>query len=114
MGRPSSSVNRQKARRALLALTGALLAFFIVSGQAQQPPQRPDTSQADPTTQEFAAQDAQEEPERPQPTVLFRSGINFIRVDAIVTDGDGNHVSDLAMSDFEIYEDGELQTIEAF
>ena len=111
MGRPSSSVNRQKARLALLALTGALLAFFIVAGQAQQPAQRPDTSQADPTTQESTAQ---EETERPQPTVLFRSGINFIRVDAIVTDGDGNHVSDLEMSDFEIYEDGELQTIEAF
>ena len=114
MGRPSSSVNRQKARLALLALTGALLAFFIVAGQAQQPAQRPDTAQADPTTQESAAQDAQEETERLQPTVLFRSGINFIRVDAIVTDGDGNHVSDLEMSDFEIYEDGELQTIEAF
>lgn len=48
------------------------------------------------------------------PVPVFRSGINFIRVDTIVTDGDGNHVTDLQPSDFEIYEDDELQEIETF
>ena len=48
------------------------------------------------------------------PMPVFRTGINFIRVDAIVTDDDGNHVSDLQPSDFEIYEDGELQSLETF
>lgn len=45
---------------------------------------------------------------------VFRTGINFIRVDVIVTDGDGNHVRDLEASDFEVYEDEELQTVESF
>ena len=48
------------------------------------------------------------------PVPVFRSGINFIRVDTIVTDDDGNHVTDLQPSDFEIYEDDALQEIETF
>ena len=47
-----------------------------------------------------------------QPT--FRAGINFVRVDAIVTDGRGNPVADLKPTDFEVTEDGKPQTIEKF
>ena len=47
-----------------------------------------------------------------QPT--FRAGINFVRVDAIVTDKQGNPIGDLTASDFEILEDGKPQTIEQF
>ena len=92
-----------------------LLAIVAVTGHAQQPsPAAPvDTQQASPDqpNQSGAADQAQPETE---PTPVFRSGINFIRVDTIVTDDDGNHVADLDISDFEIYEDGELQDIETF
>jgi VWFA-related protein len=47
-----------------------------------------------------------------QPT--FRTGINIVRVDVIVTDDDGKPVTDLAREDFEIVEDGRPQTIDVF
>lgn len=45
---------------------------------------------------------------------VFRAGINFVRVDAIVTDRQGNPVTDLTADDFEVVEDDERQTIETF
>ena len=47
-----------------------------------------------------------------QPT--FRTGINFVRVDAIVTDKQGNPIDDLKQTDFEVLEDGKPQAIESF
>ena len=49
-------------------------------------------------------------PERP----LFRAGINFVRVDAIVTDRSGRIVTDLKQTDFEVSEAGKPQTVETF
>lgn len=46
-----------------------------------------------------------------QPT--FRTGIDFVRVDVIVTDK-GQPVSDLTQADFEVREDGQTQAIEQF
>ncbi|MBA3949374.1 MAG: VWA domain-containing protein, partial [Acidobacteria bacterium] len=52
--------------------------------------------------------DAQQQP-------VIRSGINFIRVDAIVTDRrTGKPVTDLTPADFEVVEEGERQAIETF
>jgi VWFA-related protein len=65
-------------------------------GQAQSQPDRPATDQ--PQT----------------PTPIFRTGINFVRVDVIVSDRSGGTVADLKQSDFEISEDGKPQSIEAF
>ena len=45
---------------------------------------------------------------------VFRSGINYVRVDAFVTDDDGNPVFDLTADDFEVYEDEVLQTVDSF
>ena len=45
---------------------------------------------------------------------VFRSGINYVRVDAFVTDDDGNPVFDLTQDDFEVYEDGVLQDVDSF
>lgn len=45
---------------------------------------------------------------------IFRTGVNFIRVDVIVTDGDGAPVRDLRAADFQVFEDGEPQEIESF
>ncbi|MDA1185146.1 MAG: VWA domain-containing protein [Acidobacteria bacterium] len=44
----------------------------------------------------------------------FRAGINFVRVDVIVSDDDGQPVTDLTADDFEVFEDGERQDIEQF
>jgi VWFA-related protein len=45
---------------------------------------------------------------------VFRAGINFVRVDVIVTDKTGNPVADLKQTDFEVTEDGKPQTVETF
>ncbi|OFV94085.1 MAG: hypothetical protein A3G76_07655 [Acidobacteria bacterium RIFCSPLOWO2_12_FULL_65_11] len=47
-----------------------------------------------------------------QPT--FRTGVNFVRVDVIVTDRAGQVVLDLRQDDFEVTEGGGAQTIETF
>ena len=44
----------------------------------------------------------------------FRTGINFVRVDVIVTDGKGNPVLDLKPEDFSVSEDGKPQKVEPF
>src|SRR5437016_4109637 len=62
------------------------------SGQAQTPPPQAD----------------------PQQPPIFRTGINFVRVDVIVTDKNGNTVEDLKPGDFEIVEQNKPQKIETF
>jgi len=47
-----------------------------------------------------------------QPT--FRAGVNFVRVDVIVSDGKGQPITDLTQAEFEVLEDGKPQTIEQF
>ena len=61
------------------------------------------------------------QPDRPAPDPaqtpappIFRTGINFVRVDVIVSDRSGATVSDLKQTDFEVTEDGKPQTVEAF
>jgi VWFA-related protein len=49
---------------------------------------------------------------RAQPS--FRTGVNVVRVDVIVTDDDGNPLTDLAKDEFEIVEDGRPQMIDLF
>ena len=49
-----------------------------------------------------------------QPSVTFRTEANFVEVDAIVTDADGNFATGLTPDDFEIYENGDLQSVESF
>src|SRR5215471_13633938 len=51
--------------------------------------------------------------QQPAPPV-FRAGINFVRVDVIVSDKNGAAVADLKQSDFEVLEDGKPQTVETF
>ncbi|MGH9203693.1 MAG: VWA domain-containing protein, partial [Vicinamibacterales bacterium] len=45
---------------------------------------------------------------------VFKTGIHFVRVDAIVTDQQGNPVSDLKQTDFEVFEDNKPQAVETF
>ena len=46
--------------------------------------------------------------------VVFRATVNYVEVDATVTDSRGNAVADLAAGDFEVLEDGKPQTIASF
>ena len=45
---------------------------------------------------------------------MFRAGINYVRVDVIVSDKNGTPVADLKQTDFEVPEDGKPQTVENF
>ena len=47
-------------------------------------------------------------------TDVFRSGVDVVQVTATVTDSDGRLVADLEKDDFEIFEDGRLQTLTHF
>jgi VWFA-related protein len=61
----------------------------------------------------LGAQDPQPPPQQQQP--IIRTGINFIRVDVLVTDRrTGKPVTDLTADDFEVVEDGKPQVVEAF
>ncbi len=85
-----------------LALTLiAALGVLFTTGQAQQqapPPQAPPRPE-------------QQAPPQ-QPT--FRAGVNFVRVDVIVTGKDGEPLENLTQADFEVTEDGKPQAIETF
>jgi VWFA-related protein len=70
-----------------------------LADQAPQTPPQPPAEQPPPT-----------EPQQP----TFRAGVNFVRVDAIVTDRNGAPVVDLTQADFEVFEDGKPQTLESF
>lgn len=89
--------------RAVLLLTATLLAA-VAGLRASGPEQAPAPAQEKPAAQPPAT------PESTQP--VFRTGISFVRVDAIVTDRQGNPVNDLKIEDFEVAEDGKTQKVE--
>ena len=109
-----------KHQQTALCVVIALGLLLMTSGRAEQ-------RQTQPTPDETAApqqEDAQASPvadsgaedaaDPRSPTPIFRTGINYIRVDVIATDGDGNHVTDLTLDDFEVYEDDVLQDVDSF
>ena len=58
---------------------------------------------------------AQDPPASPGPAgPTFRTGVNVVRVDVIVTDSSGKPVTDLSKEEFEIVEDGRPQAIDLF
>jgi len=96
-------------------ITGSALLLFTVAvasgdiaaaGQQSQPA----TPSAQPQQQ---AQPQSPQPAQTQPP-LFKAGINFVRVDVIITDKNGNAINDLQPGDFEVVEDGKPQKIETF
>jgi VWFA-related protein len=92
--------------RTATAVSLFTLALGSMRGDAQQPQQQPaqPPGQTPPGDQPPAGQ---------QPPV-FRAGINFVRVDVIVTDKTGAAVTNLQATDFEITEEGKPQQIETF
>jgi VWFA-related protein len=80
-----------------VSLLAAVVLVAEPHGQAPQP-QQPDQAQ----------------PAAPDQQPVFRAGINFVRVDVIVTDKNGNPVADLKPEDFEVTEQGKPQKVETF
>src|SRR5437867_12468436 len=94
-----------------VAIAGVLVvAVTSVRGDARQAAgqQGQAVQQAPPAGQQPADQQPATDPQQP----IFRAGINFVRVDAIVTDRSGALVTDLKATDFEITEVGKPQAIE--
>jgi len=94
-----------------LRMLAALLVgawMMTPSGALAQQPPAPPVETTNPQTGTDPARDGQGQ------TPVFRAEINFVRVDAIVTDEDGNVLLDLTPDDFEVFEDGVLQEIESF
>lgn len=90
----------------------ALLATGAPPGRVTaQEPETPPAEQAPPPPVQAPIEvDQQAQGERP----TFRAGIDFVRVDVIVTDKKGNPVTDLQPEDFIVEEDGRPQTIASF
>ena len=86
-----------------ITAAAALLALLGITGDAQQQAQ-PQQQQAQPPPP----------PADPQQPPVFRTGINFVRVDVIITDKNGNQIADLQPADFDVSEDGKAQKIETF
>src|SRR5688572_12140469 len=61
-----------------------------------------------------AQQEAAAPPAGQDPLATFKAGINFVRVDVIVTDRKDAPVTNLTKDDFEVIEDGKVQPIEQF
>ena len=49
-----------------------------------------------------------------QPTVTFRVGVDYVEIDARVTDGRGQFVRGLTADDFEVVEDNQAQSVSVF
>ena len=90
----------------------ALTATAWPSADQTSPRQPPAQTQQTPQTQQ-PQQDQQQQPERAQQPPI-RTGINFVRVDVIVTDKNGAPVLDLKPEDFSVTEDGKPQKVESF
>jgi VWFA-related protein len=52
--------------------------------------------------------------QQPAPAVTFQVEVNFVDIDAVVTDERGNFVAGLGKDDFELFEDGKPQQISTF
>ena len=70
--------------------------------------QRPADNRARPSRQQ------QQSPQPDEDEEVVRITTNLVQVDAVVTDKDGRHVTDLTPADFEILEDGRRQEITNF
>ena len=86
--------------RASIRRTPSTIAFAawapprVAGQQPTQPPAQPPAGQQDP-----------QKPEQQKPPT-FKTAINFVRVDVIVSDDKGNPVLDLKQDEFTVSEDG--------
>jgi len=101
----------------LLILAGGPRVVLSASDAGQQQPAQAQKQQPSQGQQPQPSQGQPQQPAQPgdagqQP--IFRSGINFVRVDVILTDKAGNPIADLQPADFDVTEDNKPQKIETF
>ena len=96
--------------RAAACMAAVVAVAAVAAGQqaAQQPPPTPPAAGQQAGQGQPQGQDPQQKPP------VFRAGVNAVRVDVIVSDRDGNPVSDLTAADFEVLEDGKPQVVDLF
>jgi VWFA-related protein len=99
--------------RTLLSASVALLVLGV-QGHAQQPGGQQSAGQQQQNQQPPPSQPAGQPPADASQPPVFRSGINYVRVDVILTDKAGNPIADLQPADFDLTEDGKAQKIETF
>jgi VWFA-related protein len=58
-----------------------------------------------------AQQPASQKPAPDQPPITFKVEVNYVEIDAIVTDQQGNFVRDLTKDDFQVIEQGKAQEV---
>src|SRR5919106_988503 len=96
-------------------LAAGIIGQLPVHGRQDPTQQKPTEQPAgqQPASQPPATQPpADQTPDRAQQPI--RTGINFVRVDVIVTDNKGEPVLDLKPEEFTITEDGKPQRVEQF
>jgi VWFA-related protein len=96
-----------------------VLALFLVSAAmsgalAQQQPASQQPASPPPAGQQPAAQAPAEQRPTERADQPIRTGINYVRVDVIVSDKSGEPVMDLKQSDFTVLEDGKPQKVDSF
>ena len=83
--------------------------------ELQAPPQQTGADQVPPPQQTPSQPPATDQPPAEQPArPTFRAGIDFVRVDVIVTNKKGEPVVDLKPEEVEVFEDGDRQDVESF
>ncbi len=98
--------------RAVSAVLGLTLVAAVAVVQGSGPAAGGQQQAAPPPQSTTPAAQQQGDQQQPPPTI--RRGINYVSVDVIVTDKDGNPVLDLTQNDFSLAEDGKAQTIDNF
>src|SRR5580765_3018333 len=88
--------------RIVFAAAALTIALGLQGGAQQQPPPAQQTPPQQPP------------PADPAQPPVFRTGINYVRVDVIISDKAGNPIADLSQADFDVTEDGKPQKIETF
>ena len=94
-------------------VTLVLLTTAIAAGSPGRPLNAQDPAPQPPATQPPATPPGDQTPVRAQQPPI-RTGINFVRVDVIVTDGKGEPVLDLKPEEFTVTEDNKPQKVEQF
>ena len=98
MRSPALCVSGPASRLAAALALAVTTAAVMVAQQAPAPPQPP----------------AQPQDQQPAQPPRIKTGINYVRVDVIVTDRQGKPVLDLTQDEFRLKEDGRAQSIESF
>jgi VWFA-related protein len=87
--------------RSTLAVSSFVIALLAGHTAAQQPPPQPPPAKPAPA-------------EAQQPPITFKVEVNYVEIDAVVTDAKGNFVRGLTRDDFEVIEQSKPQAITVF